>query len=166
MVDPLEDTKMLLDSYLDDFSLDAAIGKQLDTIGTLVNSSRILPFAPLSASRILSDDDYRLLIRSKIALRKWDGTTEMAMDLFQIIFPDFGFVLVDNQNSSFTVKITTASKVGDLQLEMLNAGLLLPRPAGVGVNVEVPQVIQTSNIIIQSGIYELGQMDIKQSASI
>lgn len=157
----VDDMRSCLDSFLESFDLDLAVGAQLDILGSLVGVSRILPFAPLSASRELGDDDYRLLIRARIAQNTWDGTNESAARLFYNVFPSFGIVMEDGQDSSINVIIR--GSFTDLQIEMINAGLLIPHPAGVSMTYEIPQTIITSTCIIRAGVYQAGQIGIYQA---
>lgn len=163
LLDPLEDMKLMLDARARDFGLDTAVGAQLDMIGAQIGASRTLPFAPISASRILSDADYRMLIRAKVASNAWDGTNEGALGLFNAVFPAAGITLEDRQDGTYHVTVSSPDALSDLQLEMLNAGLLLPRPAGISITVDVPQSIVSTHIIVQAGVYEMGRIAISSA---
>ena len=158
MLGLVDDMRICLDSFLEGFDLDTAVGAQLDILGMLVDVSRILPFAPISASRRLEDDDYRLLIRAKIAQNTWDGTNEHAAQIFSTVFPAFGIVLEDKQDC--TINVIIRGDFTDLQIEMINEGLLIPHPAGVGMTYEIPQTMISSKVIVQAGIYQAGQIGI------
>lgn len=150
--------RALLDEYPAAFSVDEAAGAQLDMLGKWLQVSRVLPFAPVSGSRILGDEDYRLLIRAQIARNTWDGTNEGAETIFSTVFPSFGIVLEDRQDASINVVIR--GSFTDLQIEMINAGLLIPHPAGILMTYEIPQTISTSTITVRSGVYLAGQIAI------
>lgn len=158
----VDDMRICLDSFLESFDLESATGRQLDVIGSLVGASRILPFAPISAPKELGDDDYRLLIRAKIAQNTWDGTNESTAQMFYNVFPSMGIVLEDGQNSSINVVIR--GSFSDLQIEMINAGLLIPHPAGITMTYQIPHTIITSRCIIRAGIYQAGQIGIHSIA--
>ena len=132
------------------FSVDEAVGKQLDIVGGYVGVSRKLPFQPVEGSRYLSDPDYRKLIRATIARNQWDGTNETLPHLLSSSFPEMGIVISDNQDMS--VNAIVRGSFTTLQLEMLNADLLLPRPAGVSMTYEVPIEIQETQIQVHGGL--------------
>lgn len=159
----LDDYKLLLDTFDDAFCLDNAVGPQLDMLGALVDASRELPFAPVAASRILNDDDYRMLIRAKIARNVWDGTNRQAMDVFSGLFPDFGLVLQDRQDCSINIVVSTIREVSELRIEMLNAGLLIPVPAGIKLTYEIPETVETATVTIHAGVYTAGRIIIEQN---
>ena len=157
-----EQRRVLLEDIFDALSIEEATGKQLDTIGALVQADRVLPFAPVSAPRRLGDDDYRLLIRARIALNYWDGTNEGAAKIFSDVFPDFGIILEDGQDAS--INVVLRGTFSDLQIEMINAGLLIPHPAGILMTYEVPHTIVSTSIIVQAGVSLAGQIAIQQVA--
>ncbi|MBR2799800.1 MAG: DUF2612 domain-containing protein [Oscillospiraceae bacterium] len=158
---PLEDTAALIASFENAFDVTQAVGPQLDMLGALVGASRELPFAPASASRILSDEDYRMLIRAAIARNVWNGTNKQAMDVFSGIFSDFGIVLQDHQDCSINLVISTIRQVSELRLEMLNAGLLIPVPAGVALTYEIPETVETAAVTVRAGVYTAGRIIIE-----
>jgi len=132
------------------FSVDEAVGKQLDIVGAYAGVSRKLPFQPVEASRYLSDPDYRKLIRATIAQNGWDGTNETLPHLLSSSFPEMGIVISDNQDMS--VNAVVRGTFSTLQLEMLNADLLLPRPAGVAMLYEVPTELQETQVPVHGGL--------------
>ena len=157
-----EQLRILLERIASGHALEEATGAQLDTLGALVQVDRVLPFSPLSAPRRLEDDDYRLLIRAQIARNRWDGTNEGAADIFASIFPDFGIVLEDQQDCS--INVVLRGTFSDLQIEMINAGLLIPRPAGITMTYEVPHTIISTKVYVKAGVYLAGQIAIHQVA--
>jgi hypothetical protein len=132
------------------FSVDDAIGKQLDIVGAYAGASRKLPFQPVESSRYLSDPDYRKLIRATIAQNQWDGTNETLPHLLSSSFPEMGIIISDNQDMS--INAVVRGTFTTLQLEMLNADLLLPRPAGVSMMYEVPTEIQETQVPVHGGL--------------
>ena len=150
------DMMTMLEKFETTFSLDAAVGPQLDMLGSIVGVSRVLPFAPVSASRTLGDEDYRLLIRAAVAQNMWDGTNESASDIFNVVFPAFGITLEDQQDMSINVVIR--GMFTEIQAEMINAGLMIPHPAGVTMTYEIPETLVSTDIIVQSGVYQAGHI--------
>ena len=158
ILQPLEDMNTVVEGYDNAFAIDSAVGVQLDYVGALLGISRVLPFAPISGSRTLGDADFRLLIRARVAQDVWDGTNEGAQSLFDSIFPSFGIILKDGQDCSIQLELTATENISDIQLEMLNAGLLVPIPAGVSMTYEVPTSITGTTITVRSGVYEAGNI--------
>ena len=97
------------------FALDSAVGFQLDTLGALVGVSR-----PSSAT---SDDDFRVLLRARIARNHWDGTNESLPAALAAAFPDRSSSLIDNLDGT-----VTASLSDDHPFPLKD---LFPLPAGV-----------------------------------
>lgn len=161
-----DDYRKLLDDIPGAFSVDEAVGAQLDILGEWLGVSRILPFAPRSenASRRLDDDDFRLLIRAQIARNTWDGTNEGAYEIFSTVFPTFGIKLEDKQDAS--INVILSGFFTELQLEMINAGMLIPHPAGVFMTYEIPATITAGTTIVQAGVYLAGQIGIQQAANL
>ena len=56
--------------------LDIAQGDQLDIIGKYLGQSRRLSFNITGLDDVLNDNDYRFLLKAKIAQLAWDGTIE------------------------------------------------------------------------------------------
>ena len=96
------------------FSLATATGVQLDLLGDTLGLER--------DSR--SDAEYRELIRSKLALWRWNGTNETVPAVLAEAFPEQDVSLADNGDCSVTVNETIGSD-------------LLPVPAGVSLRVAV-----------------------------
>ena len=111
-----EDLFALLDSLPTAWSLDTAVGAQLDTLGALSGLPR-----PESAA---SDADYRLYLRARIAAFHWDGTQASLPETLSRAFPDREATMTDNLNGS-----VTASLSGDAPPFGLKE--LFPVPAGV-----------------------------------
>ena len=78
------------------FSLETAAGKQLDTLGVLVNTPR-----PAGAD----DEDYRALLRARIAMNHWNGTNETLPEALAFAFPDTEAQINDCQDGSVTAAI-------------------------------------------------------------
>ena len=125
------DMDALRQSLLTSFSLDTATGAQLDILGRLTGTSRILPFEPTSVDRTLSDTDFRLLIRATILRSHWTGLTSAYPAIVSALFPDDTITVSDNMDLSVT--ITAPSTLPAAVKEMLSHGLLIPVPPGVSL---------------------------------
>lgn len=142
------------------FSLDDAVGVQLDIIGEWVGISRYIqtPIAGVyfaldsvgvgldeglwqraydsdSGFTELDDETYRTIIRVKIKANHWDGTTESLMDIYDSLLPDKDTKLffIDNLDMSMDVFIT-GSYVDNVTKAIVKQGYLGVKPEGVQVN--------------------------------
>lgn len=118
-----------LNSISESFDIDNAVGNQLDIIGELVGQSRELPFDYEQGNNILDDENYRILLKSKILQNSWDGTTEDLYKLWEQLFPDIYLALNDDTNMSCMIFVQ--GNYTPVQWQLLINGKLLPRPAGV-----------------------------------
>ena len=115
----LDQVNDLLDFYSvrmpEAFSLSAAEGFQLDTVGLLAGFPR-----PSSGT---SDEDYRCYLRAKIAAARWSGTNEDLPQILAQAFPNQTAAMTDNLNGSVTLSLSGAAP---FPLETL-----FPVPAGI-----------------------------------
>ncbi|MCW6085505.1 MULTISPECIES: DUF2612 domain-containing protein [Clostridium] len=115
------------------FDLDDAIGKQLDTLGTIIGRERVLTFQPLNGhDPVLDDETYRLVLKAKVAMNMWDGTIPQMYEIWDNIFKDIGLELQDNQDMSFNAYIT--GYVNQIRQDLIQHGYIVPKPEGVKVN--------------------------------
>lgn len=142
------------------FSVESAVGPQLDWVGQMVGVSRKLPFTPSEGSRNLNDTDYRRLIKATIAQNAWDGTNESLPKLLNDSFPELGITVTDNMD--MTMKAVVRGSFTQLQIEMLNADLLIPRPAGVGMTYEVPGVESETMVQVEQYNISAGRTIVKE----
>ena len=97
------------------YDLETASGAQLDALGDLLNVPRPLPST--------SDENYRFLLRVRIAVHHWDGTNESLPEVLEAAFPGRDAKLIDNQDGT-----VTASVSGNLPFSLEE---LFPVPAGI-----------------------------------
>lgn len=111
----------------DAFSVDTAIGDQLDTIGKYVGASRnVRTFSELIT---LSDDDYRLLIKIKILQNNAGSSLKDIQDLIQVYFPTSLRVF---DNKAMHMDYFFEATLGSVNLaEAFVRGGFLPKPMGV-----------------------------------
>ena len=95
------------------FSVDTAVGVQLDLIGETMG-------VPRSAAADSSDETYRAYLKAKLILWRWDGTNESVSALLAEAFPGQGVTLKDNGDMTVTV-------------ENADSESLLPIPAGAAL---------------------------------
>ena len=80
------------------YDLESASGRQLDALGELLNVPRPMPST--------SDEDYRFLLRAKIAVHHWDGTNESLPGVLAAAFPGRDAKLIDNQDGTVTAFVS------------------------------------------------------------
>lgn len=138
------------------FDIDTAAGEQLDFIGLWVGVSRRLdvpmtvffsydtdnlgwnegewrgPNQSSTQVTLLSDDDYRLLLKVMVRANHWDGTLVEYQNIMAAAFPSNSFWAVDNQDMTISVYVS-GPPLSASQKAMLDAGgpLTTIKPAGV-----------------------------------
>ena len=115
-----DDLFALPESMLSSCSLEGAVGPQLDAFGMLAG----IPRQPNS-----SDEDYRFLLRARIAARRWNGTNETLPEILALAFPDRRATLADNQDGTVTAFLPgEAPPFPLLDLFPVPAGIRLTNP--------------------------------------
>lgn len=133
LLEPLFDMAELLLNFNYNFDLDFATGNELDIIGKIVGVDREVDFILSDGSHTLNDEDYRFLIKAKIAQNYWDGSREKIFEIWDNLFPNVKLNLIDNQDMTCLVFVN-AEILTENQINMFFAGLLVPRPVGVQYN--------------------------------
>jgi len=110
--------------------IDNAVGVQLDTIGVVLGQSRIVTLS--GVDEVLSDTNYRLLLKAKIFKNHWKGKTSEIYDYWNETFPGNPLIVVDNQD--MTMDIITAGFSAGTQQNLVTNGYIIPKPQAVGVN--------------------------------
>lgn len=116
-----------------------AKGDQLDVVAKLVGSDRRFPPIPIPGyPTLLPDDIFRLVVLAKIAQNQWDGTYASFKELWDATLGDWmDATFTDNQDMTMDVDIT--GTVEAVMTELILAGYIIPKPMGVGMNVEITQ---------------------------
>ena len=119
--------------YLDDeFDLDIAVGAQEDVLGILVGASRNLDWQPLTQpTATLNDDDYRILLKARIAKNNWKGGIEDLQTIWHTLFDD-DIIIIDNQDMTIEVRIMNVPSA--VVHEMICNGMIVPKPQSVRIN--------------------------------
>jgi hypothetical protein len=118
----------------DAFSLDTAIGVQLDVLGKYVGVSRV-GYGTDGHSITLDDDDYRSLQRLVIIKNNGGSSLATIQALLSAHFPGQIFVS-DNRSMGLNYVLVESLGTSDL-LELIVTGGYLPRPMGVEVSATV-----------------------------
>ena len=138
LLSPADDVQNLLDLWTYIFDLESAEGDALDKLGERVGCFRKLELIPVGHPTVtLEDDYYRICIMVKILNNQWDGTIESLIQNFDSMFPDYSLTVVDNQD--MTMKLIVEGVIDDLMLHLMTAGYLLPKPAGVRLEIVIRQ---------------------------
>lgn len=124
--------------FIQAFFIQQAVGKQLDIIGTILGVSRIVTFVPTleTDSPTLSDSNYRIVLLAKIMQNQWRGTKQEVYNFWSQFFPDKPLIIKDNQDMSMTVQVVGMAE--GIQLDLVNNGYIVPKPAGVRINYNFP----------------------------
>ena len=113
------------------FDLDSAEGKQLDWVGERVGANRVVSMGAEEAY-LLTDNDFRNYIRSKILKNRWDGEIESLQDEWVNIFGSH-VIIVDNQN--MTIDVYLIGIMSQVFMDLIKAHLIVPKPISVGVRI-------------------------------
>lgn len=126
----LQDASTTIDDLLYFFDIDSASGVQLDTVGKIVGQSREVNFQPSDGtSPILSDYDYRTLLKAKIVKNQWKGQIAALMDAWANLFPDSNILIYDNQDMTMTV--TMSGNLALIEKDLIEHGYIVPKPQTV-----------------------------------
>lgn len=112
------------------YKIDNAFGSWLDVIGEIVGASRVVSISETEAYT-LSDEDYKIYIKSKIAKNSWNGQIDSLQDLwFELFGKRIG--IVDNQDMS--IGIYLIGEYSDNMIRLIKAHKIVPKPVGVLVH--------------------------------
>lgn len=125
----------IMDSIKNGLDPDIATGKQLDILGEYIGQPRQLSVDVEGLEGVLSDEDYRFLLKARIAQGSWDGTVEGIYNIWRDLFGDVDFILIDNQDMSCSFNISPVG-LTPIQVQMIILNMIIPKPAGVRYNYE------------------------------
>lgn len=119
----------------DAFSIDTAVGVQLDILGRILGLSRTVTFQPSDGSSpVLTDDVYRMVLKAKIIKNQWKGTLPEIYSMWAVLFPSTKILQIqDLQDMSFNVILSGTYSV--LERELITHGYIIPKPEGVRINM-------------------------------
>lgn len=139
-LEKIQDIELCLNSFIDEFSIETARGKQQNILGEILNLNRRLFVAIDGSSGELDDTTYYELLMGKIVRNSWDGSLYNLLSLWRKLFPESEITIKDNQN--MIVDITLYFQVSEFQLQLLQNGFLIPKSAGVKINyIGIPDVL-------------------------
>lgn len=140
------DNISMTNSIPSNFDIDNAVGVQLDVLGQIIGRSRNLNFQPSDGSSpTLSDTNYQIALKAKIAQNQWDGTIPQIYNIWNSLFSDISLTVIDNQN--MTMSALVDGQVETVITEMIAAGYIVPKPAGVHLTIiEVTNVSESQYV--------------------
>lgn len=168
---PLIDISTTTRGLVSAFDIDTAVGVQLDILGLWIGRSRIVsqpisgvyfsldidglgfdqgvwqgPYDPDSGYTTLSDETYRIILKAKIAINKWDGRNDSLPPILDAALEGSGLKMqiVDNQDMTISIWVFPETDISNVSLELIAAirqGYLTVKAAGVwGGSIEIPAV--------------------------
>ncbi len=139
----VEDNMRVSNAMMSAFDINTAVGNQLDMLGVSIGQARDIGVPLSGTSSILDDTHYRLVLQARIARNNWDGTIPSIYTLWNNAFPTAPLQLVDNQNMSMQAVITNLTD--NISQELVTAGLIVPKPMGVGLAIVASTAIGDPN---------------------
>jgi hypothetical protein len=157
---PVADIMANTEGMIPAFDLDTAVGVQLDAIGEWVGITRQVSvpltdvyftlddpnlgfdsgtwyntFNPLSGLVVLPDEDYRTLLRAKVANNQWDGTIPGAYEIWDTMFEETGIgLLIQDLGTMHMILAITGPIPNAVTLALFRGGYLSLKPAGVMID--------------------------------
>ena len=121
------------------FYVHEAVGKQLDTVALYIGGDRRFPPVPIPGlPSLLSDDIFRKVLLAKIVQNRWDGTEATFQEIWNATFRDeIDATYYDNQDMTMDVNVNGYTE--PIMTELILAGYIIPKPMGVGLNVEITE---------------------------
>lgn len=149
------------------FSLDTAVGDQLDKVGEWIGVGRSLdvplenvyfsfdtaglgldegtwkgPFDPITGLIQLPDESYRTLLRAKVLNNHWDGSIEGAYEIWDTLFADAGVTIFIVDYADLSMSIGMLGTPDAVTLALFTAGHLDVKPAGVQLRSYLTQSVE------------------------
>lgn len=130
-LDKVQEVVDCSESFDEEFNLQKASGAQQDVLGKILNVSRTLQFGSSYGDGILNDEDFYLVLQGQVAKNNWDGTLQDLYNLWESLFPETPIMIIDYQD--MTADIYLMQRLSDLQMELLENDLLIPKTLGVTI---------------------------------
>ncbi|QZN96399.1 DUF2612 domain-containing protein [Symbiopectobacterium purcellii] len=158
---PLIDVSSQMQALVSAFDIDIAAGDQLDILGEWIGRSRTVmqpivgvyfsfdtdnigydqgvwqrAFDPDSGFVDLSDEAYRIVLRTKIAINQWDGQNDSLPAILEFATAGSGLSMqiIDNQDMTISVWVFPETSIDSVSREILaviRQGYLTVKAAGV-----------------------------------
>lgn len=168
---PLTDVGTSLNGLITAFDIDDAVGDQLDILGKWIGRTRIVsqqiagvyfsfdtdglgwdqgvwqgPYDPDAGYTSLSDDTYRIVLKTKIAINNWNGQNDTLPPILEAALEGSGLKMqiVDNQDMTISVWVFPEVDINQVSLELIAAikqGYLTVKAAGVWAgDIQIPSI--------------------------
>lgn len=136
LLKPLIDSMELNESIKYAFDLNTAKGVQLDILGKILGVDRRVNFEPTDgSSSLLSDDNYRIILKAKIIKNQWKGTISNFYSFWKVLFKDtLSIFIIDNQDMD-PVAVVWDNQITQIVQDLLENHYIIPKPAGLGLTV-------------------------------
>lgn len=165
------ETSAAMKGLINAFDIDHAAGVQLDILGQWIGLSRVVsqpisgvyfswdtdglgydqgvwqgPYDPDSGYTSLSDETYRIVLKTKTAINNWDGRNDSLAPILDAALDGSGLKMqiVDNQDMTIGIWVFPETDISAVSLELIAAirqGYLTVKAAGVwGGSIEIPSV--------------------------
>lgn len=127
--------------------IDTALGAQLDNLGKVIGYPR----------QGLSDNDYRLRLKAKIALNRDSGTTAEILSIFGLLLPTLSLQLTETPPGGFELHVVGVIP-GTISVSELGAILQSARAACIEAQLIYSPVIPANTFTYDTGPgYDAGQ---------
>jgi hypothetical protein len=147
----VNDIQNFLFTLSEQYDLDVAIGAQLDVLGVILNTPRLLPFQPSGGvSAVMDDTTYRIVLKAVIAEAQFNGTAPGLYNLFQTALSNTGLYFYVQDNQDMTLNVIVYGVTTSIIQDLITHGMIIPRPGGVSLTTNI-----TSNKIFAWGV-EMG----------
>ena len=128
---PVVDAHNLSDALPEAFSVENAVGAQLDIIGQIVGVNRNYPYISGQTLARMDDDQYRLVIRATIAKNRWDGSFQSFAKTWNEIFAGQAMTAIVKDNMNMSCLVEISGDFDDAMAALITNGYVFPKPMGV-----------------------------------
>ncbi|EBL8960621.1 DUF2612 domain-containing protein, partial [Salmonella enterica] len=145
---PLTETSAAINGLINAFDIDHATGIQLDILGQWIGLSRVVsqpisgvyfswdtdglgydqgvwqgPYDPDSGYTSLSDETYRIVLKTKTAINNWDGRNDSLPPILDAALDGSGLKMqiVDNQDMTIGIWVFPETDISSVSLELIAA---------------------------------------------
>lgn len=145
---PLAETSAAMKGLINAFDIDHAAGVQLDILGQWIGLSRVVsqpisgvyfswdtdglgydqgvwqgPYDPDSGYTSLSDETYRIVLKTKTAINNWDGRNDSLAPILDAALDGSGLKMqiVDNQDMTIGIWVFPETDISAVSLELIAA---------------------------------------------
>ena len=128
------DAQNLLSVLYTYFNIDAAIGTQLNTLGVILNTPRLLPFQPSNGvSAIMDDVTYRIVLKAQVAKTQFHGKIQELYTLFYNVLGNTGLYFCAQDNQDMTISVIVYGATTSIIQDLINNGMIIPKSGGVNL---------------------------------